>query len=93
MKNTYSNIFLFSKKIVYKITQVLNKGGMVGLPTETVYGLAGNAYSRIPIAKIFKLKGRPKLNPLIVHYYDIRQALNDVEINNNFIKLYKKFCP
>ena len=43
--------------------------------------------------KIFKLKRRPKLNPLIIHYYDIKQILNDVVINNNFKKLYKKLCP
>ena len=43
--------------------------------------------------KIFKLKGRPKLNPLIIHYYDIKQIFDDVVVNNNFKKLYKKFCP
>ena len=49
----------------------MNKGSIVGLPTETVYGLAGNAYSKEAVAKIFKLKGRPQFNPLIVYYYDI----------------------
>ena len=59
MKNSYSNIFTFNKKILNKTIQVLNKGSIVGLPTETVYGLAGNAYSKEAVAKIFKLKGRP----------------------------------
>jgi len=93
MKNSYSNIFPFNKKILNKTIKVLNKGSLVGLPTETVYGLAGNAYSKKAVAKIFQLKGRPKFNPLIVHYYDIKQILNDVIINNYFIKLYKKLCP
>jgi L-threonylcarbamoyladenylate synthase len=93
MKNSYSNIFLFNKKILSKTLKVLNKGSLVSIPTETVYGLAGNSYSKLAVEKIFKLKGRPKLNPLIIHYYDIKQILNDVVINNNFKKLYKKFCP
>ena len=93
MKNSYSNIFTFTKKILNKTIQVLNKGSIVGLPTETVYGLAGNAYSKEAVAKIFKLKGRPKLNPLIVHYYNIEHASNDVIFNNYFRKLYKKLCP
>ena len=93
MKHSYSNIFTFTKKILNKTIQVLNKGSIVGLPTETVYGLAGNAYSKEAVAKIFKLKGRPKLNPLIVHYYNIEHASNDVIFNNYFRKLYKKLCP
>ncbi len=93
MKNSYSNIFSFSKKILNKTIKVLNKGSLVSLPTETVYGLAANAYSKKAVKKIFKLKKRPKLNPLIVHYHSVDQILNDVVINNNFKILYKKFCP
>ena len=93
MKKSYSNIFLFNKKILNKTLKLLEKGNLVGLPTETVYGLAGNAYSSAGVKKIFKLKGRPKLNPLIVHYYNIQKASADVVINKNFKKLYKKFCP
>ena len=93
MKNSYSNIFPFNKKILNKTIKVLNKGSLASLPTETVYGLAGNAYSKMAVEKIFKLKRRPKLNPLIIHYYDYHQILNDVIINDNFKKLYKNFCP
>ncbi len=93
MKNSYSNIFSFNKKIQKKTINFLGKENLVGLPTETVYGLGGNAYSRIAVKKIFGLKGRPKTNPLIIHYYDLNSAINDVEINQNFLKLYKKFCP
>ena len=46
MKNSYSNIFTFNKKILAKTIKSLKNGGIVGLPTETVYGLGGNAYSK-----------------------------------------------
>jgi L-threonylcarbamoyladenylate synthase len=58
-----------------------------------VYGLAGNAYSKYSISRIYKLKKRPKLNPLIIHYYNYKKAFDDVIFNKNFFKLYKKFCP
>ena len=93
MKNSYPNIFTFNKKILKKVSIVLNKGGVAGLPTETVYGLGGNAYIKKSIEKIFKLKGRPKSNPLIVHYYNFEDAAKDIVINQHFIKLYKHFCP
>ena len=93
MKNSYSNIFTFNKKILAKTIKSLKNGGIVGLPTETVYGLGGNAYSKKAVKKIFKLKGRPKLNPLIIHYRNIRDAEKDIFINKIFKKLYKKFCP
>ena len=93
MKNIYSNIFYFNNKILKNSIDSLNNGKIVGLPTETVYGLGGNAYLKTSIQKIFKLKGRPKSNPLIVHYYKLKDASNDIVINENFKKLYKQFCP
>ncbi len=93
MKNIYSNIFSFNKKILVKCIADLKKGNLVGLPTETVYGLAGNAYSKNAIKKIYNLKKRPKKNPLIVHYLNLDQANKDVVFNTNFYKLYDKFCP
>ena len=85
MKNDDSNI---KKAIKY-----LNNNDCVGIPTETVYGLAGNAYSNKATSKIFKLKKRPKKNPLIVHYNSLKMLKQDCEINDLFNKLYKKFCP
>jgi len=93
MKNSYSNIFTFNQKILKKTIDYLNKSNVVGLPTETVYGLGGNAYSKNSIKKIFRLKQRPKFNPLIVHYYKLDDVEKDVFVNKNFIKLYNKFCP
>ena len=85
MKNNHSNI----KKSKY----LLEKNECVVIPTETVYGLAANAYSNEATSKIFKLKKRPKKNPLIVHYHNIHNLKKDCVINSNFKKLFKKFCP
>ena len=93
MKNSYSNIFKFNKKTLDKSIRYLNNKKVAGLPTETVYGLGGNGYSKYAIKKIYKLKDRPKSNPLIIHYYNLSSALEDIVINNNFLKLYKKLCP
>ncbi len=78
---------------IKKAKNILDKGDCVAVPTETVYGLAGNAYSDTACKKIFKLKKRPKNNPLIVHYYDIQSLKKDCELNKNFFALYKKFSP
>ena len=78
---------------IKKAKKFLNNGECIAIPTETVYGLAGNAYSDKACRKIFKLKQRPKKNPLIVHYYNNKKLKNDCNFNYDFHKLYKKFCP
>ncbi len=93
MKNIYSNIFKFNKKNHVKSIISLEKNNVIGLPTETVYGLAGNAYSLKAVKKIYKLKKRPSFNPLIIHYYSLKDAKKDIEVNNSLLQLYKKFCP
>ena len=85
MNNNLSNI----KKSQF----FLDKGHCVAIPTETVYGLAANAYSDTAVKKIYKLKKRPKNNPSIVHYSNLKLLKNDCELNKNFFILYKKFCP
>ena len=85
MKSIQSNI--------KKAKKYLDKNHCIAVPTETVYGLGGNAYSDLAVKKIFKLKKRPKNNPLIVHYRNIYQLKEDCHVNDNFLKLYKKFCP
>jgi len=52
---------------------ILKKGGLVGIPTETVYGLAANALDGTAVAKIFEAKGRPQDNPLIVHIAELSE--------------------
>ena len=58
---------------IAKAGKILQQGGLVGIPTETVYGLAADALNGEAVAKIFKAKGRPMDNPLIVHISDIGQ--------------------
>ena len=78
---------------IKKAKNYLNIDECIAIPTETVYGLAGNAYSDKACRKIFKLKKRPKNNPLIVHYFDYKDLRKDCSFNNSFLKLYHKFCP
>ncbi len=78
---------------IKKAKNYLDNNYCIGVPTETVYGLAANAYSNLAVKGIFDLKKRPKNNPLIVHYLDINSLKRDCLINSNFIKLYKKFSP
>ena len=78
---------------IKKAQKLLNRRECVAIPTETVYGLAGNAYSDTACKRIFKLKKRPKYNPLIVHYYNYLNMKKDCNFNDNFLKLYKRFCP
>ena len=93
MRNIYSNIFNVNNKNLSKAVDYLKKKQLIGVPTETVYGLAGNAYSKEAVKKIYLLKKRPSENPLIIHYLNIEQLKNDVELNSVFYKLYQKFCP
>ena len=85
MKSIQSNI--------KKAKKYLDKNQCIAVPTETVYGLAGNAYSDTSVKKIFNLKKRPMSNPLIVHYYDVNKLKEDCYINSDFTKLYNKFSP
>lgn len=63
--------------------QIINDGGLVAMPTETVYGLAANALDGNAVKKIFQAKGRPMDNPLIVHVSSAKMAVD--------LKLYKEF--
>ena len=85
MNNNLANI----KKSIF----FLNRNDCVAIPTETVYGLAANAYSDKAVKKIYSLKRRPKNNPSIVHYYNLRQLKKDCILNKNFFLLYEKLCP
>ena len=78
---------------IKKAQKLLNKSECVAIPTETVYGLAANAYSDKACKKIYKLKKRPKNNPLIIHYLNSQILKRDCNFNKDFLKLYKIFCP
>ena len=93
MKNIYSNIYKASSANLKKAKKNVENNNVIGIPTETVYGLAGNAYSNKSVKKIFVLKKRPYYNPLIIHFKNLESLKKDALINNSFLKLYKAFCP
>ncbi|HEY4124581.1 MAG TPA: L-threonylcarbamoyladenylate synthase [Rhizomicrobium sp.] len=62
------------KEAISAAAKILRRGGLVALPTETVYGLGANAADDAAVAGIFAAKGRPKFNPLIVHVRDYEHA-------------------
>ena len=92
MKN-YSNIYRPNRRNLAKCSKILKNHGICALPTETVYGLAGSAYSKKAIDKIYKLKRRPRKNPLIVHFDKLQSIQNETEYNILLSKIYKKFSP
>src|SRR5947209_3979190 len=59
---------------VQRAVSFLKSGEVVGLPTETVYGLAANALDARAVTKIFEIKGRPANNPIIVHVASVKMA-------------------
>ena len=81
-------------KQIEAAAQIINEGGLVAFPTETVYGLGANALNPIAVAKIFALKERPTFDPLIVHI----GSLDDLNLLTSqptdlVLKLAKKFWP
>ena len=79
---------------VSEAARLLKEGEVVAIPTETVYGLAGNAFEPKALAKIFAAKERPTFDPLIVHIADIAQ-LSDIarDIPDSAYKLAKAYWP
>jgi len=71
----------------------LRKGGLVAVPTETVYGLAGDATSRSACLGIFRAKGRPKGDPLIVHIASMRDLAKVARANPAALRLAARFWP
>jgi L-threonylcarbamoyladenylate synthase len=81
-------------KDIQKAKKLLEQGELVAIPTETVYGLAGNALDINAVTKIFKVKDRPYFDPLIVHVADLNSAHNLVEaIPAKAEELANKFWP
>ena len=81
---------------IKKAAEIIKNGGLVGMPTETVYGLGANALNPKAVLDIFKAKGRPADNPLIVHISDVSQIekFSLAEEIPEYAKiLAKKFWP
>lgn len=81
-------------KSILTASEILKDGGVVGIPTETVYGLAASAYDGEAINKIFLAKGRPQDNPLIVHISDMEMLYDiAIDIPAKALECAKRFWP
>jgi L-threonylcarbamoyladenylate synthase len=78
---------------IAEAAQILKSGGLVAIPTETVYGLGANALDGGAVAKIFAAKGRPQFNPLIVHVADCDAAGCFVVMDDRARAVADKFWP
>ncbi|MBO6725927.1 MAG: threonylcarbamoyl-AMP synthase [Rhizobiaceae bacterium] len=81
------------KEALNEAAALLGAGGVVAIPTETVYGLAADALNGEAVAKIFETKGRPRFNPLIAHVANIGMAADLVALNDKALALAEKFWP
>ena len=78
---------------IAEAARILESGGLVAVPTETVYGLAARADSAEAVAKIYAAKGRPDFNPLIVHVRDVAQARHYAELSDTARTLAEAHWP
>ena len=76
-----------------RLARVLRRGGLVAVPTETVYGLAANALDASACRRIFRAKRRPANDPLIVHVADLRMLAQVAEPNDAVTRLARAFWP
>src|SRR5512137_1182805 len=86
-------IFAASDSTIERAAQVIRAGGLVAFPTETVYGLGGDATNGEAVAAIFAAKGRPSFNPLIVHVADLAAAEQLGEFSDAARALARAFWP
>jgi len=83
-----------NEKLIREAAEVIKRGGLVAFPTETVYGLGADAFNRLAVLKIFKVKGRPPDNPLIIHICRFNQLYElAMEVPDRVILIVKKFWP
>ena len=92
-----SRLYEPTEENIKQCAEYIKKGGIVGMPTETVYGLAANAFNVEACYKIFEYKGRPLTDPLIVHVSSIEMAKKIIIMNSEiepiFNLLIKNFWP
>ncbi len=96
METLRLNVFDVKKdnKAIDTACEILKRGGLVAIPTETVYGLAANTFDEMAVADIFKAKGRPQDNPLIVHISDFEMLKTVVcEVPDKAKELAERFWP
>ena len=78
---------------IARAAEILHAGGLVVFPTETVYGLGGDAANPRAVARIFEAKGRPRLNPLIAHVPDLAEADRHAHLHPKARTLAERFWP
>lgn len=91
--NSQATIRPADAAVIAAAAEVLARGGLVAAPTETVYGLAARADSDAAVAAIYRAKGRPDFNPLIVHVADLAQADRLAELDARAGRLAEAFWP
>lgn len=88
-----TRVILADRRGLAEAAAILMAGGLVGIPTETVYGLAGLATSDAAAAQIYAVKGRPSFNPLIAHFADSEAALREIRNDIRAARLAEHFWP
>jgi len=89
-----NNIVPPGAESIARAARLLRDGNVVGLPTETVYGLAGDGLNPVALARIFEIKQRPLYDPLILHFADAEAAFAVAEsISDAARRLAEKFWP
>ncbi len=83
----------FGPETIRAAAAVILDGGIVAVPTETVYGLAADATAAEAVARIYAAKGRPSFNPLIVHVPDLAAALALADFDDDALALARAFWP
>jgi L-threonylcarbamoyladenylate synthase len=78
---------------IKKAAAIIRKGGLVAFPTETVYGLGADATNPMAVARIFEVKGRPRMDPLIIHVADSESAGQYGDFPESAEQLMRKFWP
>lgn len=87
------NIYETTEENIKKAAEVIRLGGVVAMPTETVYGLGANVYNSRAVAKIFEIKERPAFNPLISHIADKSFLPTYAAVDERVMALADKFWP
>lgn len=88
-----TDVLLADAEGIARAAAILRDGGLIAVPTETVYGLAARADSAEAVARIYTAKGRPDFNPLIVHCADLAQGERLAAFDDRARMLAKKFWP
>ena len=83
-----------NNKLMKRMGKIISDGGLVAFPTETVYGLGASAFNEEALKNIYKAKGRPSDNPLIVHFHNLSSVEKVMgKLSDDAKLLFEKFSP